>query len=159
MKVFSFVIILVFSAFTFAQKPENFACSKDDKRKVREYFEKIDEFHKIQTDCRNSYNESGELWKFNFAHFSCEWSNNGCPVSLVLPKISDSINLQLFGTVKVEIFADKKGNVIYARTLNGHPFLRKSAGESACKSQFSPKSFCGKSVMQKRFIHYNFGNI
>ncbi len=157
MKILSVVIILLFSVFTFARKPENYACSKDDKPQVFEYFEKFQTFYKIQIDCRNLFLENENLWRYNFAYSNCEWSNNGCPVSLVQPKTSDSIrSLQLFGEVKIEIIVDESGKVISAQTLNGHPLLRKSAREAACSSRFSPKSFCGKSVMQKRIIRYFF---
>ncbi len=157
MKILSVSIILLLSTFTFAQKPENFACSKDDKPRVREYFEKVQMFAQVQADCRNLFLENGNLPLFDLAYSNCHLSNNGCPVSLVLPKISDSMRrFQLFGEVKVEIIVEESGEIFSAQTLNGHPLLRKSAREAACNSRFSPKSFCGKPVMQKRVIHYNF---
>jgi hypothetical protein len=160
MKTLSFIIILLFFAFTFAQKPENFACAKDDKYKIREYFDHLEEQNSFVSQC-NEKSRKEILEKTGkppiFISGGCEWINNGCPVNLVLPKFPPlAEKLKISGIVKVEIIIDREGQVVYAKALNGYKILHFNSLEAACNSHFYPKSFCEKPIMQKRIIHYNF---
>lgn len=153
----SVLILFVFAVSVYGQEKEEFACSKIDQAKVAEYFETRALFTEIQMDCRKLYIAAEQLWAYNFAYSNCHYGNNGCPVSLVMPETSELIrSLRMFDEVKVETIFDESGKVIYAAPLNGHTLLRNSARRAACKSLFSPKSFCGSPVMDRRTIKYFF---
>jgi TonB family protein len=82
----------------------------------------------------------------------------GCPVSLALPQYpSEARRLKIFGQVKVEAVVDEQGKVVYARVLEGNPFLRYNARVAACRSMFTSLEVCdGRAVKFRRIIIYNF---
>lgn len=65
-------------------------------------------------------------------------------------------NLSLSGQVIVEIMIDETGNVISAKSTDGHRLLRESAEQAAKRSKFNPATFDGKPIKSKGFIIYNF---
>lgn len=163
-KIVLVITMLVFSFIpTFSQiskKQEDCACSKNHKAKVREYFENLEKQNQLIAECeskvRKEYiSQNGEIPKITAS--GCEWTNNGCPVSLVKPKVTEFVrNLRVSGAVEVEIIINKTGKVIYAKAISGNKALYNSAVKAACKSIFSPKIICDKKIMQKKIIHYNF---
>jgi TonB family protein len=60
------------------------------------------------------------------------------------------------GLVKVEVTIDEEGNVIGAKAVEGHQFLRISAEDAARRSKFKPAQFDGKPIKSKGYILYNF---
>jgi TonB family protein len=80
--------------------------------------------------------------------------------ALVLPKpdyprAARELNLQ--GTVVVEVEIDEKGNVIGAKDLcQGLPYLSESSIRAAYQARFSPTKLSGVPVKVKGVICYNF---
>lgn len=61
------------------------------------------------------------------------------------------------GMVSVEVVTDKKGRVIWADVVDGHPLLRSAALDVACKTRFKPAKDClGRKLRMNTIIHYNF---
>jgi len=81
-----------------------------------------------------------------------------CPVSLVLPLYpSEAKQLKISGSVKIEVVVNETGKVIYAKVLNGKPFLSQAARQAAFRSRFIPKNDCNKKPIKFRgIIVYNF---
>ncbi len=158
MKIFSIILFLCLSIS--AQKVEKCACAKKDKSKVQEYFENLKEQDTFIAECeqqitQNQIAEFGKVLPKIAGEY--EWSNNGCPINLVIPIFPElAKNLNIFGSVEVEIITGEKGLVIYAKAICGKPIFYFAAEKAACRSRFYPKIICGKPVFQRRIIRYDF---
>lgn len=128
---------------------------------VRKEFEKILSLQsKIIEDCEKEI-EASQIKNFGKVlpkiSGECEWTNIGCPISLVKPAYPVSAKKYGFkGNVKVLIFIDEEGKVVYAEAVKGKKIFYNNAEKAAMLSLYSPKIVCGKKVMQKKFIDYNF---
>ncbi|MBA3356042.1 MAG: TonB family protein, partial [Pyrinomonadaceae bacterium] len=60
------------------------------------------------------------------------------------------------GEVKVEVRVNKKGIVVSARALNGHPLLKRVAEQAARKARFSPEKLADQRSIVSGTITYNF---
>jgi len=60
------------------------------------------------------------------------------------------------GKVTVAVRVNKKGIVVLARALNGHPLLKPAAEEAARKAKFSPEKLAGQGSRISGTITYNF---
>ena len=60
------------------------------------------------------------------------------------------------GRVVVEVELDVQGNVVSAKAVSGHQFLRGAAEEAARKSKFKPAMFSSQAVKATASITYNF---
>lgn len=161
MKTFFIILLFTFSVFSQQiENPEKFACSKEDKSKVIEYLEQLEKQNNFIRECEEqSRKESLEKTGNPPVKIAggCEWTNKGCPRSLVLPEFpSLAKELRISGVVDIEIILDREGKVINAKALSGHKLLKIFAIRAACKSLFSPQIFCEKPVIQKKIIRYNF---
>ena len=158
MKIFSVILFLCLSIS--AQKVEKCACAQKDKSKVQEYFENLKEQDTFIAECERQFtqNQIAEFGKvLPRIAGEYEWSSNGCPITLVIPIFPElAKNLKVFGSVDVEIITNEKGLVIYAKAIRGKPIFYFAAEKAACFSRFYPKKICGKRVMQKQIIVYNF---
>lgn len=82
---------------------------------------------------------------------------NGRAVKLVKPNFPHAARMVgASGTVEVRIVCDETGKVIWARAVDGHPNLRKSAERAAMKSEFMPTIREGQAVTVSGTIIYNF---
>jgi TonB family protein len=63
---------------------------------------------------------------------------------------------QLTGVIQVEVIVDEQGNVIYVRTVSGHPLFREAAEEAARQWKFAPSKFDGVPVKILGGIVLNF---
>jgi len=61
-----------------------------------------------------------------------------------------------FGTVNVQVTIDELGNVISAKAIDGHPFLRPTAEKAAKAAKFSPTFLSKIAVKVTGVIVYNF---
>jgi TonB family protein len=106
-------------------------------QKVREY--QIAEFGRVLPKI------SGHCWE-------------GCPRSMPKPYYPrEARRLGISGQVKVETIVGEDGNVVYARVINGLPFLSQAAERAAIYSSYTPKKTCGdKSIKFRWTITYNF---
>ncbi len=60
------------------------------------------------------------------------------------------------GRVVVEVELDLQGNVVSAKAVSGHQFLRGAAEEAARKSKFKPAMFSSQALKATASITYNF---
>ncbi len=153
MKILSFVVILLFSAFTFAQKPEIYACSKDDKMKVIDYFSNLQSENSFIFECIRNQNKKESNIKplIKISHY------NSPIISLPKPFYPEIAERnRMFGSVKVEIIFDESGEVIYAKAVSGKMIFYRNAQQAACASKFKPVQYCEKRVKQRGYIFYNF---
>ncbi|HEX8423910.1 MAG TPA: energy transducer TonB, partial [Pyrinomonadaceae bacterium] len=60
------------------------------------------------------------------------------------------------GVVTVMVTVDESGNVIAARALAGHQFLRQTAEDAARRAKFSPTKYKGQPVKVMGMISYVF---
>ena len=58
----------------------------------------------------------------------------------------------------MNVTIDRRGNVVSAKAVKGHPLLRSSAEAAARRSKFKPFSVNGRSVNARGSINYNFVN-
>lgn len=72
------------------------------------------------------------------------------------PKIADAVNAT--GKVSVQVLIDEKGNVVEAKAITRHLFLRGEAEGAAYKAKFEPKTLSGKPVKMRSVIVYNFAS-
>ena len=156
----AFLVVSVWTLGVFAQNTKNFVCSKVYKTEVREYFEKSGERQKFIAECEEKTRQI-QIKQFGAPSVKvsggCEWSHEGCPLSLIkpaFPKLAKA--LKIGGQVPVRVIIDEEGKVIFSRVLGGHPLLRLPAKKAACKSIFYPKTVCGQKIKQSRIIVYNF---
>jgi TonB family protein len=83
---------------------------------------------------------------------------DGCPTSIVLPYYpQEAKRLRISGQVKVQTIVDENGKVIYAKVIQGNPFLNRAALKAAYQSTYTPKKTCNnKSIKFRWTITYNF---
>jgi protein TonB len=73
----------------------------------------------------------------------------------VYPHIAKQINLQ--GSVSVQILIDEVGNVVSAEIVSGHPILNPEAKKAALRARFTPTKLSGVPVKVSGVIVYKFG--
>jgi TonB family protein len=87
---------------------------------------------------------------------SCGICNNKA-INLVkpeYPQAAKAVNVK--GSVNVLVLIDEQGNVIEAKAISGHLFLRASSVKAALESKFEPLKLSGKPVKVSGVIVYNF---
>ena len=129
-----------------------------ESKKLTELFAEIREDAKLVAECEQKAREyqlaqfgrvlpkiSGHCW-------------DGCPTRIVLPYYPrEAKQLRISGQVKVETIVDESGDVIYARTVKGLPFLSQAAEQAARVSSYQPKKTCDDKLIKFRWtITYNF---
>jgi TonB family protein len=78
-------------------------------------------------------------------------------IKLVKPVYSQvALNARISGRVVVEVDLDKEGNVTRAKTVKGHPYLRKSSEDAARDSKFKPAMIGGVAVKAKGTVVYSY---
>ena len=83
----------------------------------------------------------------------------GKAISLPKPPYPDEAKKQkISGTVRIEIVIDEKGDVIWAKAIEGHPLLREASLKAACMSRHSPYQISGQGVKASGVISYNFSS-
>ncbi len=153
MKCLIIFTIFTFSISVFAQQNEKCACTKNDKPKVSDYFENLNNQNKKFAECEAQLNKQPKI----IIAGGCEFGADGCPVSLKQPLFPKSAQkLKISGQVKVEVIIDEDGKVIYSRMIKGKKIFKNSAEQAACKSKFRSVRRCGVAVKSKLFIAYNF---
>ena len=86
----------------------------------------------------------------------CEWSGD-CPIKLPKPFYPNiAKRYKIFGAVYVEVFLVENGNAVYAKAKSGKKIFYNNAEIAAYNSQFRAVSYCGKKILQKKIIVYNF---
>jgi TonB family protein len=73
----------------------------------------------------------------------------------IYPKIATQINLQ--GSVSVQILIDEMGKVVSAEVISGHPILIPEAKKAALRARFTPTKLSGVPVKVSGVIVYKFG--
>lgn len=162
--IFAFLILTLCAnvcAQTDARKlAKNFACSSQNETAVLNYFANLEKQQKRIAEIERKTRERqiaefGKVAPLISGH--CEWGGGGCPVSLVKPYYPiQAIQSRIFGQIRVEVIADEKGDVIYARPFNNKPFLTQVARKAACVSRFTKLIYDDEAVKFKRTIVYNF---
>lgn len=152
------IFILFLTAHIFAQSNQPTSSTKN--LDYSSLIQKLQNHNKFLLDCERQTRDH-QLKDFGRVlpkiSGDCEWSNNGCPISLVKPHyLNLAKSLNIYGIVKVQIIIDEQGNVVYTRGLKGNNLLRFHSIQAAKVSRFSPKIACGKTIIQKRIISYNF---
>ncbi len=130
------------------------------KTKISDYFDKIEEQKSFIAECEAEIREA-QIKEFGRVlpkiSGECEWSNNGCPVSLPMPEYPKiALRHEISGVIKVEILVNENGKVVYSKAVEGKKIFHRNAENAAAHSRFYPKTACGKTVLQKRIIVYNF---
>ncbi len=72
----------------------------------------------------------------------------------VFPPTAQRSNIE--GKVTVEVSLDVEGNVVSAKAVSGHQFLRGAAEDAAKRSKFRPAMFNGQPIKATGSITYNF---
>jgi len=75
-------------------------------------------------------------------------------VTPVYPQMA--LRAGIIGKVRVDITIDENGDVILAKAVEGHSFLKGSAEEAARRTKFKPAMFDGKPIKSKGYILYNY---
>jgi hypothetical protein len=158
--IFLTFLFFVLQIFAFGQvnierEIKKFSCSCDNKKVVREYFEKYQNQQRFIAQCERESEE--RRISLNLPK-SIKISGFGpSPVRLVKPYYPKIATQQkIYGEVLVEVFTDEKGSVIYSKILKGNAFLRESVRKAACLSKFTPILYCGKPIKARWLIKYNF---
>jgi TonB family protein len=82
---------------------------------------------------------------------------NGKSIHLPKPEYPQIAKaLRAAGEVQVQVIIDKKGIVIKAKVVKGHPLLRENSIKAAFKSTFEPVKLSGKPVKVTGVIVYKF---
>ncbi len=83
----------------------------------------------------------------------------GKAISLPKPSYPEEAKAQkISGDVSVEIVIDERGTVVWAKALNGHPFLTTAAVKAACRARYSPTEVSGRPIKTHGVIGYKFVN-
>ena len=120
MKIAYLTSIFIFSLTVFAQNGKiNF--KRESSSKLEELKEKLRAQNKFIEECE-AENKEYQLKEFGRIlpkiAGECEWSNNGCPISLPLPFYPQiARKYGIFGIVKVEIIIDETGKVIFLKSI------------------------------------------
>jgi TonB family protein len=135
-------------------------CLAQNKSKTpeSELFAEVAKYERITAECEQKRREyqisqfgkvlpkiSGHCW-------------DGCPTNIVLPYYPrEAKRLNISGQVRVETIVDENGKVIYAKVVQGNPFLSRVALQAAYLSTYTPKKSCDdKSIKFRWTITYNF---
>jgi hypothetical protein len=89
----------------------------------------------------------GQLSEINFAR----------KVTPVYSQIALKANIG--GKVRVEITVDEVGNVVTAKAIDGHQFLRPGSEDAARRSKLKPATFNGQPIKSKGHIIYNYSPV
>ena len=154
---------LFFSAIIFLM---SFSANSNDlfaqshKEEIRAYYQIIAEQRDFIAKCQAKISES-QIKKFGKVlpkiSGGCEWTNNGCPMSLSKPFFPETAKrLKIFGVVEVEIIIDKTGKVVFAKAVKGKEIFYANAEKAALLSRFRPFILCEKAIWQKMIVRYNF---
>lgn len=82
---------------------------------------------------------------------------NGKAINLVKPAYPPvAMAVRAYGTIAVTVIINEKGEVIEARAISGHLFLRPSSTKAALKSTFEPAKISGKGIKVSGIILYNY---
>ena len=82
---------------------------------------------------------------------------NGRASNLVKPAYPpDAREAGASGQVEVRIVIDETGNVIWAKTISGHPLLRRAAEDAAWQTKFPVIKLSGNPVKVSGVLLYNF---
>ena len=82
---------------------------------------------------------------------------NDKAVSLPPPDYSAAMRkLKLKGVIGVQVLVDKKGDVVSATAVGGHPLLSSAAEQAARKATFEPLVLSGQKVTFSGIIRYEF---
>lgn len=152
MRVFLVFTLFIFPLSIFGQNEDKFACSKNDKQTVRDYFDNLQENNRILTKIYQTINSPSPKPRLPFCWHSCA-------VQLVkpqYPKFAKENNI--FGRVEVETISDENGKIIYAKAINGNLIFRRNAELAACHSSFRKIIFNEKSIKFRWKLIYNFVN-
>lgn len=152
MKLFLVFTLFIFPVSILGQSEERFACSKEAKPAIREYFNNLQENNRTLTEIYRIMTSPSPKPRVPFCWHSCV-------VSLVkpaYPKFARENNI--FGRVEVETIADENGKIIYAKAVTGNNVFRRNAEFAACHSSFRKIMFDGKLIKFRWRIVYNFVN-
>ena len=82
---------------------------------------------------------------------------NGVAIDLPKPTYpAVALRINLSGNVNVQVLIDETGNVVSARAIDGHPFLKAEAERAAKKAKFKPTLLSGDPVKVNGVIVYKF---
>lgn len=82
---------------------------------------------------------------------------NGTAIELPKPTYpAVAVRINLTGNVNVQVLIDEAGNVVSARAVDGHPFLKLEAERAAKKAKFKPTLLSGEPVKVNGVIVYKF---
>lgn len=82
---------------------------------------------------------------------------NGKAKNLVVPKFPQTARVTgIYGTIKVAVIIDEKGNVVEAKAISGHTFLKPNSIKAALQSEFIPITIGGNPVKVTGIIIYNY---
>lgn len=82
---------------------------------------------------------------------------NGAAIELPKPTYpAVALRINLSGNVNVQVLIDETGNVVSARAVDGHPFLKPEAERAAKKAKFKPTLLSGDPVKVNGVIVYKF---
>jgi TonB family protein len=112
---------------------------------------KVDDFIKLE---ESSFSDKKTIDKSQTYSFCVV---NGKAINLPKPEFPQIAKaIKAAGDVQVQVVIDKKGNVIKAKAVSGHPFLRANAIKAALKSTFEPVKLSGKPIKVTGVIVYKF---
>ena len=106
------------------------------------------------TDC--SCDERG----VNPAFYNSIWAGVVDGKAISKPAAPYPLNLKsanVRGVVAVSVLIDEAGQVVWARSVSGHPLLRQGAREAACRARFAPSLVDGPPVRVSAILTYRFG--
>jgi TonB family protein len=163
MKLLLQIVFFVFAINVFgvmAQSDFEKYCPETGEIEVRNFSERFESDQEFIAECETQ-TKLHQIEKFGKilpkVSGECEWSSNGCPVSLIKPSFPGlARTLKLSGQVVVKAIINEEGKVIRSKAIAGHSLFKRAAQKAACKSKFTPKTVCGRKVMQSRIIVYNF---
>ena len=101
--------------------------------------------------------EAAEAYSHTEKDYSGGGVLNGKAINLVkpvFPPIARAAHAS--GKVTVQVLIDETGQVVRARSIDGHPLLRAAATRAASESVFSPTQVSGQPVRVTGIIVYNF---
>lgn len=82
---------------------------------------------------------------------------NGKAKDLVKPVYPPTAKaVRVYGTIAVTVIINEKGEVVEAKAVSGHLFLRPSSITAALKSTFEPVKISGKAIKVSGVILYNY---
>ena len=128
------------------------------KKFAQELFAEVREDEKLVAECEQKVREY-QIAKFGkvLPKITGDFCFGVCPTRLALPDYPrEAKRFRFSGSVMVETIVDENGKVIYARTIEGKPFLSQAAERVAYRSSFMPIKACDKPIKFRAMIAYNF---